>query len=66
LNCVFEVAGVTYGSHAVPGTDEFSEALRKRKLDTAGKNQSKRTKATGKKKMDAAKVAPSWGKASLK
>jgi hypothetical protein len=66
LNYVFELARVTYGPHPVPGTDEFTEAVRKRKLDAAGKNLSKRLKAMGKKKMEATKVAPSWGKASLK
>jgi hypothetical protein len=49
LNCVFELAGVAYGSHDMPGTNEFSEALRKRKLDATRKNQSKHTKAAGKK-----------------
>jgi hypothetical protein len=53
---------VTYGPPPVPGTDEFTEAVRKRKLDTAGKNP----KAAGKKKMEPTKVAPSRGKASPK
>jgi hypothetical protein len=63
LNCIFELAGVAYRPHAVPGTDEFTKAMQKRKLDTAGKNSSKCPKAVGKKKMDAAKIAPSRGKA---
>jgi hypothetical protein len=50
----------------VPGTDEFIEPVRKRKLDATGKNPSKCPKVAGKKKMEAAKVAPSWGKPSLK
>jgi hypothetical protein len=50
----------------MPGTDEITEAVRKRKLDATGKNLGKRPKAAGKKKMEATKVAPSWGKASLK
>jgi hypothetical protein len=58
--------GVTYGPRPVPDTEEFTEALRKRKLDATGKNSSKCSKATGKKKMEATKVAPLWGKASLK
>jgi hypothetical protein len=66
LNHVFELAGVAYGPHAMPGTDKFTEVVQKRKLDAAGKNLSKRPKVEGKKKMDAAKIAPSWGKASLK
>jgi hypothetical protein len=41
-------------------------AVSKRKLDATGKNPSKRLKAAGKKKMEAAKVVPSRGKASLK
>jgi hypothetical protein len=66
LNHIFELVGVTYGPRFVPGTDEFTEVVRKRKLYAAGKNSSKRTKAAGKKKMEVAKVAPSRGKASLK
>jgi hypothetical protein len=50
----------------VPGTDEFIEAVRKRKLDATGKNPSKCPKAAGKKKMEAVKVAPSQGKPNLK
>jgi hypothetical protein len=57
---------VTYGPRPIPGTEEITEAVRKRKLDATGKNPSKRPKAMGKKKMEAAKVAPSRGKASLK
>jgi hypothetical protein len=66
LNHVFELARVAFGPRAMPGTDEFTEAMRKRNLDAAGKNPSKRLKAVEKKKMDAVKVAPSRGKASLK
>jgi hypothetical protein len=66
LNRVFELAGVTYGPRPVSDIDEFTEATRKRNLDTAGKNPSKRPKAAEKKKMEAAKAAPSQGKASLK
>jgi hypothetical protein len=66
LNHVFELARVAFGPHAMPGTDEFTEAVRKRNLDAAGKNPSKRLKAVEKKKMDVVKVAPSRGKASLK
>jgi hypothetical protein len=66
LNRVFELAGVTYGPCPVLGTEEFTDAVKNRKLDTARKNPSKCLKAIGKKKMEAAKVAPSRGKASLK
>jgi hypothetical protein len=66
LNHVFELARVAFGPHAMPGTDEFTEAVRKRNLDAAGTNPSKRLKAVEKKKMDVVKVAPSRGKASLK
>jgi hypothetical protein len=66
LNRVFELAGVAYGPRVMPDTDEFIEAVQKRKLDAIGKNPSKRPKAAGKKKVDAVKIAPSRGKASLK
>jgi hypothetical protein len=66
LNHIFELAGVTYGPRPVPGTEEFTEAMRKRKLDATGRNPSKHLMAVVKKKMEAAKVAPSRGKASLK
>jgi hypothetical protein len=46
--------------------EEFTKAVRKRKLDAAGKNLGKCPKVAGKKKMEAPKVAPSWAKASLK
>jgi hypothetical protein len=50
LNRVFELAGVSYGSRAVSGTDEFTEAVRKRKLDVAGKNPRKHLKMVEKRK----------------
>jgi hypothetical protein len=50
MNHVFERAGVAYGSRAMPGTDEFTEVVRKRKLDDTRKNLSKRPKAAGKRK----------------
>jgi hypothetical protein len=59
LNHVFEFAGVTYGPRSMPGIEEFTEVVRKRKLDVTGKNPSKRSKAAGKKKMEVVKVAPS-------
>jgi hypothetical protein len=43
----------------MPGTNEFTNFMRKRKLDAAGKNPRKRPKAAGKKKMDVVKIAPS-------
>jgi hypothetical protein len=57
---------VTYGPHPMLGTEEFTEAVRKRKLDAARKNLSKHPKVAGKKKMEAMKVPPSREKASLK
>jgi hypothetical protein len=66
LNRIFELTGVSYGPRAMPGTNEFTNFMRKRKLDAAGKNLRKRPKVVGKKKMDAVKIAPSWGQASLK
>jgi hypothetical protein len=50
---------VTYGPRSMPGIEEFTEVVRKRKLDVTGKNPSKRSKAAGKKKMEVVKVAPS-------
>jgi hypothetical protein len=50
LNQVFELPVVPYGPRPVPGTGAFNEALRKRKMDTAGKTRVKRAKALGKKK----------------
>jgi hypothetical protein len=66
LNHIFKPAGVAYGPRVVPSTDEFIEAMQNMKLDTAGKNPSKRPTAVGKKKMDVVRIAPSRGKASLK
>jgi hypothetical protein len=39
LNLVFELAGVAYGSHLVPDTGAFTEALKKRKMNVTGKTQ---------------------------
>jgi hypothetical protein len=66
LNHIFELERVAYGPRAMPGTDEFTKAVQKRKLDVAGKNSSKQPKAVGKKKMEAVKIALSRVKASLK
>jgi hypothetical protein len=38
LNWVFELAEVAYGPRSEPGTEEFTEALKKRRMDVAGKN----------------------------
>jgi hypothetical protein len=62
LNHIFELVGVAYGPRAVPGTDEFTKVMWKRKLDAARKNPSKCPKAAGKKKMNATKIALSPGK----
>jgi hypothetical protein len=39
LNLVFELVGVAYGSHLVPDTGAFTEALKKRKMNVTGKTQ---------------------------
>jgi hypothetical protein len=57
---------MVHGPRAMPGTDEFTEAMWKRELDAARKNPSKRSKAAGKKKVDATKIAPSQGKDGLR
>jgi hypothetical protein len=66
LNHIFELVGVTYGPHPMPGTEEFTEAMKEWKLDATEKNPSKCSKAVGKRKMELVKVATSQGKASLK
>jgi hypothetical protein len=57
---------VTYGPCPMPGTEETIEDVKKRKVDTIGKNMKKCSKATGKKKVEATKATPSQGKGSLK
>jgi hypothetical protein len=57
LNHIFERAAVAYVPRAMPGTNEFTMAVRKRKLDAARKNLRKRLKVVGKKKVDAVKIA---------
>jgi hypothetical protein len=49
LNRVFQLAEVAYGPQPEPGTKEFTEASKKRRLDAAGKNLSKRLRVLGKK-----------------
>jgi hypothetical protein len=66
LNNVFELVGVAYRSHPVPGTDAFTEDLKKRKMDAAGKTSVKRVKEIGKKKGETVKIATPRGKTSLK
>jgi hypothetical protein len=66
LNHVFELAGVAYGSRVVPGTDEFTEVSRKRRMDATGKNPIKHARTSGKKKVEIVKAAAPRGKASLK
>jgi hypothetical protein len=66
LNCMFELAEVAYGPHPVPGTDAFTEALKKRRIDAAGKTPAKRETASGKKKGEPTKVVAPRGKASVK
>jgi hypothetical protein len=50
LNRVLELMGVAYGPHALPGSDAFTKASKKRKIDSVGKVLGKRRKAPGKKK----------------
>jgi hypothetical protein len=74
LTCTTEVdwtvflslQGLTYVLHPMPGAEEFVEAVKKSKLDTARKNPNKHPEAAGKKKVEVVKAAPSRGKASLK
>jgi hypothetical protein len=61
LNRVFELAGVLYGPHPVHGTDAFTEASKKRKIDAAGKAPAGKTpvkhvKVPGKEKAESMKV----------
>jgi hypothetical protein len=64
LNRVFELAEVAYGPRPKPGTEEFTEALKKRRMDAAGNNLSKCTRALGKKKVEIVKVVVPPAKAS--
>jgi hypothetical protein len=80
LNRVFELAGVAYKPRSELGTEELTKASKKRKIEAAGKNLSKRVRALGKKKTETTKAAVpegktatpqgkatvSWGKGSLK
>jgi hypothetical protein len=52
--------------HPMPGTDEFTEASRKRKIDAVGKTSVKHARVPGKRKWDSAKVVVLQGKAGLK
>jgi hypothetical protein len=45
LNRIFELAGVAYRPCTVPGNEAYTEALKKRKADAAGKTSAKRAKA---------------------
>jgi hypothetical protein len=76
LNLVFELAVLAYGPCPVltrvtefrlnHDVFEFTEAVKKRKLDAVGKNSIKHPNVAGKKKVEIMKVAPSRGKANLK
>jgi hypothetical protein len=66
LNCVFELVGVAYRPRLVPGTEAFTEASRKRKMDVTGKTPVKRVEAPRKKKGEPVKVVVPLGKTSLK
>jgi hypothetical protein len=50
----------------VPGTEAFTEASKKRKMDVAGKTPIKRVKASGKKKVEALKIDVSRTKSDSK
>jgi hypothetical protein len=50
LNRVFELVEVAYGPRSEPGTEEFTEASKKRKMDAAGKNLSKHVGASGRRR----------------
>jgi hypothetical protein len=62
LNMVFELAEMAYGPRPEPGTKEFTKASKKRKMDVAGKNLSKRVRALKKKKVETVKAAVPPGK----
>jgi poly(3-hydroxybutyrate) depolymerase len=66
LNHMFELTGVAYRPHPVPGSDAFTEALKKRKVDATGKAPVKCPRASGNKKGESAKASASWENASLK
>jgi hypothetical protein len=63
LNWVFELAKVVaYGSRPEPGTKEFTEALKKRRMDDAEKNPGKRARELEKKKVETVKAVVLQGK----
>jgi hypothetical protein len=57
---------VPYGPRSMPGTEAFTEASKKRKMDVAGKTPVKRVKASGKKKVEALKIDVSRTKSDSK
>jgi predicted Ser/Thr protein kinase len=59
---VFELAEVAYGPRPESGTEEFTEALKKRRMDAAGKNLGKRARVLKKKKMETMKASMPHGK----
>jgi hypothetical protein len=61
LNMVFELAEVAYGPRPEHGTEEFTEASKKRRMDAAGKNPGKHVRAL--KKEETAKAGVPPGKA---
>jgi hypothetical protein len=66
LNRVFELARVAYGPHPVPSSDAFTEASKKRKIESVRKVLVKHRKAHEKKKVETAKTFTPQGKVSLK
>jgi hypothetical protein len=57
---------VPYGPQLVHGTDAFTEASRKRKMDAVGKTSVKRAKAPGKRKFDSMNIVMPWAKSGSK
>jgi hypothetical protein len=66
LNHVFELAAVAYGPWSVLGTEAYTEASKKRKVDAYGKTLAKRAKAPVKKKAKLLKIIVPQAKTGAK
>jgi hypothetical protein len=64
LNRVFELAEVAYGPRPEPGTEVFTEASKKRRMDAIGKNPGKHARVLRKEKVETVKAAVSQGNSS--
>jgi hypothetical protein len=53
----------TYGPLPEPGSEEFAEASKKKRMDDAGKNPGKRARTLEKKKVETVKATMPQGKA---